>query len=351
MISEIIISPDCFEDENKLLPIKCILNDVLNYPIYIIDFEKVNWINFIRREYLRNYSNGYRDILGLLTRVDKKNKFFKRCNYDIDISSNTDWLKVSKLSYEEFGCDVVFVGETMISQYKKELPYISNNINEFIEKIDDWNKIKFTNTQIKKTPEDYERAFGKVLKNSDELTIIDPYIGLTKSDGELNWSDSLVLDLFSRLLAINKDVKSKIIIHTKIDKLLDLSYNQFIMDDNKREEDIKNLYEREEIVKKRDKWVLRLESLSKKYGHSYEVNFWADKQYNKTFHDRYLFTKSLQVHSGHSFSALDDSSQLTRWNVLNSIEYENEKLNYKENDALFISVSRPIIIPYTEDNK
>ena len=331
MISEIVVLPECFNIDLKQEAMNTMFNDVYDHPIFIIDFEGVNWLNYIRNHYLSKHTIADKDkFMRLLTKLKNSKKIFKRTKYDIEITGDIDWLNVSKKSHEDIGLNMVLTGTMLGDACKSELPDICENINNIVDAREKWKKIKAPRTSVTKNMKDYKKNFQSILMNSIELKIVDPYIGIgfTKSN-KLKSVDANVLNLFSDLLGKNYSNKQTYIeIHTKLDEGLDLQSYQITMSDGERLEKVKEEYKKEEYRQLIEKWKIAINYYTRKYNHKYKVFFWADGQDN-SFHDRYILTDILGINLGHSIAAKEDSKQSTRWHALNEYDYDEESEKYE----------------------
>lgn len=347
MISQVFVSPDSFGKVNDFAVINSLLNDIQNHPIFVIDFDKINWVKYIRNNYLeKEYDSKERDILiRKLVSLDKAKKIFKRQNYSIEVSSELDWLNILELSDIESPLNLIVTGSKYFTNYQAKFPNNIENINNIVISPEAWNKVKFTDTEIKKTLLDYERKFGEILKNSKKIKIIDAYIGKNFKEETMTFhpSDNNMIELFSKLLASNKVGKGSIEIHTILDESLNISHNNYVMPREEREKMIKEVYTtNDKLHIKRSHWLKIVNELAKKFGHEYKVYFWSNRQSNSTFHDRYIFTDIIAVSPGHSISASEKYDQDTLWKVLNKTERNNQELKYDINDPYFILSCKPI---------
>lgn len=349
MISQVFVSPDSFGKVNDFTVINSLLNDIQNHPIFVIDFDKINWVKYIRNEYLeKEYDSKERDILiRKLVSLDKAKKIFKRQNYSIEVSSELKWLDILELSNRESPLNLIITGSKYFTNYQVKFPNNVEDINNIVISSEKWDKVKFTNTAIKKTPSDYNQKFGEILKNSKKIKIVDVYIGKNFKTETQNFhpDDKTIIELFSKLLATNKVGKGSIEIHTMLDESLNISHDKYVMSKEDREKKIAEVYaSNNNLDTKRSYWITVINKLAEKFGHEYKVYFWSNRQSNSTFHDRYIFTDIIAVSPGHSISASEKSDQDTLWKVLNKTERDEQEFKYDINDPYFILSCKPIEI-------
>lgn len=353
MISQIFVSPDSLEDINDFTSINSLLNDIKNDPIFLVDFTTVNWVKYIRREYIdKGYDLSKRDIIiRKLVSLDKAKKIFKKDNHSLKITNDSDWLKVLELSNSSTPLNLIVAGKSYIDTYKDKFSEQVENINNIVISPEKWNNVKLTDNEVTKTPLSYRNSFGEILKNSKKLKIIDPYIGKSFSDrtNTLHSNDKNIIKLFSNLLAENRTGKGFIEIHTILDELLNINGYNYVMEIEEREEKIAEVYRDNNLHTKRSYWITMINDLANEFGHKYKVYFWSDKQYNSTFHDRYIFTDIIGVSPSHSVSASEESNQNTLWKVLNKTDWEKQESKYDIDDyPYFIKSCEHIEVGYDD---
>jgi len=350
MISQIFISPDTFDKKNDVTAINSMLNDIDIHPVFVVDFEfELSLVKYVAKNYLNQYEVKHKTVLmKKLEQLRKHKKFFKRPNPNGEIKEEGDWYVSAKAADKEKPFDMCITGNGQESAYRMECQERVGNINDIVISPEQWNAVKLTDTEVRKTPTDYERAFGEVLRHSMQVKIVDVYIGekFRHDQKQFSKADGDIIERFSKLLAENKGGKGVFEIHTMLDKYLNLTYS---LPWNELKVKVEEEYRKDDKYKrKRENWFKVMQKLANTYGHTYKVYFWSQRGPKSTFHDRYIFTNLIGISPNHSISASEDSEQDTLWKVLNRTEWEKQELKYDFDDPYFIPSCEPIEVSPNE---
>ncbi len=314
MISEIVITPDCFapSDNNDLL---YILKDILLNGIVIVDFSTGNWYKYILKNYVNTMEQSMRsEIVVLLKRIKNYNRIVKMTNFNHNIDSNTDWLYVSKLHYNENSIDIFIVDDTVVERCHCDIPEKCYGLNEVLSD-DMWDELKTRNIIVLKTPSSFKIQLESILPHTKKLSIIDPYL-------EPDNKNKLALEVFANYYGNRKflpQIRGTIVIHTKIISSLG-----------------------EDTTKIR--WKTLLKNINNHAKHTFKVYFWGDNSPEDKFHDRFLLTDAFAISSLHSFSIKEGSQQETTWGLLDRKLFEKYTLDYTEETSKFQQKCDPLIV-------
>lgn len=315
MISEIVVVPDCFKSSSDTKSLAHVLNDVLKNGILIVDFSTGNWWKYIHENYINNLDPAYRDkVTAYLRQLKDRKKIVKVTNHNHPITSDDDWIKVTKLHSGNERIKLIVSGSELYEYCQNEIHEKCKCIND-ITLDEKWDRLKERDMVLFKTPEDYEKTLKSILPHAKKLLIIDPYL-------EPDSKNKLALQIFTKYFRNREGFSLEngtIEIHTKLV-------------DSLGEETTKN------------RWRTLLKSIDNQARHTFKIFFWKDNGPDDKFHDRYLLTDVFAITSLHSFSVKESSNQETEWSLKDQKLLDKYANDFSDEDPKFRSACAPLIV-------
>lgn len=305
MTSNLVLTPNIFQEGNNKQNIISILKDIISNPIFITEYQNTNWSKTIQSKYVSSFEPKYKDKFQVLIRKLKdEKKLIKQTNHNILINSSEDWINVSKKALNVNLIDFIITDDELNDKYKTDLNEDCESINNII--IDDtkWDTIKNKRSStLIKTESNMEPFLSHFMPYSSKLIIIDPYFQYqTKNEN--------FLKLCSRLMGNRSNFSNnscRIEIHTRFDSNHNYNFQTF------------------------------LTSLKSQFNHTFIIYIWDDSTtQSHKFHDRFLITESIGFSVSHSFDITYGSNQETTWSFLDKETKSKHISNFQEQDPLFV---------------
>lgn len=321
MITEVMIHPKCFDKSTEISDLSRVIYDIkFSKNIFIIGFQGNDIKKYIVQNYIekipdQNVKKRVIDLLNIISKRILKRPF----NGKIldDMSYCTSAIKV----YEDLAYELILSKEEdreLFNEIKDVFESI-NNISIEPEKIERWKKLEGNAVYLLKREKDYENLLGNILKNSNNLMLIDSYM---KPNDEYK----PMIEICASLLSKHFTNPSYIEFH--------ISYKrQNHMDDNENEINFN---------KEKANWEKYLNILKSKYKHTYKLFYWDKNLDDSKLHDRYIITNLMGIGSQHSFG--ESENQETRWSLLDEDEIIKHKIDYGQSQPKFKLKCAPVTI-------
>lgn len=309
MISEIAIYPNCFCKNEKDENIIFLLMDVLDYGIYIQDFQSFNYLKYILDNHISKLDDSLQSkVKVLISRLKDRKRFIPVSNYSKSIISLEDWFDVAYIHYTNDSLDL-FISDSL--SYEKHFEKLSDKCC-LIYKLhieEKWRTIKKRDIIMSFTIENYINLTKKILNNSSKIKLIDPYFFPTKRYYQRLLIESL------KFIGEREGLSSlptTIEIHTKFES-----------------------FEEDKETKNKKFWTELVTSLNKKADISLKIFFWDDNSEKDTFHDRFILSNSFGFSFSNSFKISRDSIQELTVNLLSNESLDIQLDKFTEGDYKF----------------
>lgn len=309
MISEIAIFPNCFCKNEKDENIIFLLRDVLDNGIYIQDFQSYNYQKYILDTYISKLDDNLQSkIKVLISQLKDRKRFITVTNYSKPITSLEDWFDIAHTHYINDSLDL-FISDSL--SYAKHCEKLSDKCC-LIYKLhieDKWRRIKKRDMIMSFTIENYINLTKKILNNSSNIKLIDPYFFPTKKYYKCLLIESL--KFIGERVGLSS-FPTTIEIHTKFE-----------------------YFEEEKEIKNKKFWTELVNSLNKKPNISLKIFFWDDNDEKDTFHDRFILSNSFGFSFSNSFKISEDSTQEITVNLLSNESLDIQLSKFSKEDYKF----------------
>lgn len=309
MISEVAIFPDCFCKNEKDENIIFLLMDILDYGIYIQNFQSFNYISYVLENYISKLDDGLQSkIKALFKQLSNRKRFISVTNYSKSISSLDDWFYVAHSHYTHNSLDL-FISDSL--SFEKHCEKLLNKccLIYTLHIEEKWRLIKRRDVVMRFTIENYITLTKKILNNSSMLKLIDPYFFPTKK-----YYKNLLIESL-KFIGEREGLTSfpiTIEIHTKFEE-----------------------FELDKEIKNKKFWTELVTSLNKKANILLKIFFWEDNSEKDTFHDRFILSNSFGFSFSNSFKISEDSTQEITVNLLSNESLDIQLSKFSKEDYKF----------------